>query len=146
MFNIPKLTIAIASTAFLATTRVDSSTTTYDFTVNVNTGSLAGKSFNGSFSYDASTLKKVGKEELTVADGLTVCMNFLGRTYNATDDNNYPNFPKLLFEDGKIKRLDFWIEQGKRVEWWTLPGWQVNYSLRKNPIAKTCQKEQLRAR
>lgn len=139
MFNLSKLTIAIATTAFLASTQANSSTVTHDFTVNVNKGSLAGKSFDGSFSYDAATLKGVGKEELTVKDGLIVCMNFLGRTYNAIDDNNYPTFPKLVFEDGKIKRLDFWIEPGLRVEWWTLPGWKVNYSLRKKPAAKTCQ-------
>jgi hypothetical protein len=44
-------------------------------------------------------------------------MNFLGRTYKTTDDNNYPTFPKLVFEDDKIKRLNFWIEPGKRFEW-----------------------------
>ncbi len=94
-------------------------------------GLLAGKSFSGIFNYDDSTLKGIGSEELGVAEGLTVCMNFLGRNYKETDDSSYPAFPKLVFEDGKIKRLDFWIEPGKRIVWWKLPGWKVDFSLRK---------------
>lgn len=130
----PRLSVAVASTALsvaaITATQAHASPITYDFKVNVTQGSLAGKSFSGVFSYDDSTLKGIGAEELGVAEGLTVCMNFLGRNYKETDDSSYPTFPKLVFEDGKIKRLDFWIEPGKRVVWWTLPGWKVNLSLR----------------
>lgn len=132
MLNLfPKLSIAIASTAVIAASQAYASPITYDFTVNVTQGSLAGKSFSGTFSYDDSTLKGIGAEELGVAEGLTICMNFLGRNYNETNDSSYPTLPKLVFEDGKIKRLDFWIEPGKRLLWWTLPGWDVDFSLRK---------------
>lgn len=72
----PKLSVALASTAVIAASQAYASPITYDFTVNVTQGSLAGKSFSGNFSYDDSTLKGIGAEELGVAEGLTVCMNF----------------------------------------------------------------------
>lgn len=87
-----KLSIAIASsttlratvnaalyTAAIATSQVQASSITYDFTVNVTKGALAGNSFNGTFSYDDSTLKGTGVEQLGIERGLTVCMNYFGR-------------------------------------------------------------------
>ncbi|MBE9116704.1 hypothetical protein IQ249_12415 [Lusitaniella coriacea LEGE 07157] len=99
-----------------------------DFTVTVTQGSLAGNTFNGSFHYDDSALKGTGTEEIGVADGLTVIMNFLGRDYSETADTHYPKFPKLVFEDGIFQHLDFWLESGERRIWWELPGWEVDLS------------------
>ena len=39
---------------------------TYDFTVEVSQGSLAGNTYTGSFSYDDEQLTGVGKEEIGV--------------------------------------------------------------------------------
>ena len=103
---------------------------TYDFTVVVTEGSLAGNTFKGSFSYDDEVLSGVGTEEIGIADGLTVNMTFFGQDYTETADRNYPAFPKLIFEDGKIQRLDFWIESGERQVWWGLPGWKIELSPR----------------
>jgi hypothetical protein len=122
---------AVVGTAVITTSLTHASTITYDFTVNVTKGSLAGKSFNGTFSYDDATLKGTGVEELGVTQGLTVCMNYLGRNYSETDDSSYPTKPKLVFENGKIKQLDFWIQPNKRVNWWNLPGWEVKLSIPK---------------
>ncbi len=69
-------------------------------------------------------------EEVGVADGLTVDMNFLGKDYSEVDDIDFPTYPKLVFEDGEITRLDFWIEPGDRVLWWDLSGWEVVLSPR----------------
>lgn len=99
---------------------------TYDFTVNVTQGALAGQTYSGSFRFDDSSLIGSGDETLTVEDGLTVQMNFFGRDYTEIDDADYPAFPQLQFEDGEIHRLDFWIESGERVIWWDLPGWEVH--------------------
>lgn len=129
------------STAVITTSLANAATITYDFTLNVNQGSLAGKTFNGTFSYDDATLKGTGVEELGVAEGLTVCMNYLGRNYSETDDTSYPAFPKLVFEDGKVKQLDFWIQPNKRVNWWNLPGWEVKLSMHNAASAvPNCQK------
>lgn len=145
MSMLPKFSVAIASTAFcfaaietcVAVTDMRQAPApdateiiTYDFAVNVTEGVLAGNTFIGAFSYDASTITGVGMEEVGVADGLTVDMNFLGKDYSEVDDIDYPAYPKLVFEDGEITRLDFWIEPGDRVLWWDLSGWEVVLSPR----------------
>ena len=103
---------------------------TYDFTVKVSEGSLAGNTYQGSFSYDDENLSGVGKEEIGVMDGLTVKMNFFGKDYTEEDDRDYPVFPRLIFEDGKVQQLDFWIESNERRVWWGTPGWEVELSPR----------------
>jgi hypothetical protein len=140
-----KLSVAIATAAIsssaIAVKPAHAAPVSYDFTVNVSKGSLSGKSFNGTFSYDDVTLKRTGIETLAVSQGLTACMNFLGRNYRETDDSNYPTLPKLIFENGKITQLDFWIEPNKRINWWKLPGWEVKLSRRATATAvATCPK------
>ncbi len=105
---------------------------TYDFTVVVTEGSLAGNTFNGSFSYDDEILNGVGTEEIDIADGLKVNMTFLEQNYTEKEDRDYPEFPKLIFEDGAIQRLDFWIEPNERGIWWGRPGWDIQLSPRDN--------------
>jgi hypothetical protein len=58
-FSVAIATIALGATA-IATSQAQSSIVTYDFTVNVTQGSLAGQSYSGTFSYDDSTLKGTG--------------------------------------------------------------------------------------
>jgi hypothetical protein len=135
MFNLlPKFSVAIATvalgTAAIATSQAQASIVTYDFTVNVTQGSLAGQSYTGTFSYDDSTLKGTGIEKLGVEQGLTVCMNYFGRNYTEASDRDYPKFPTLVFENGEINQLDFWVQPQNRVVWWNLPGWEVNLSRR----------------
>jgi hypothetical protein len=58
------------------------------------------------------------------------------------DDTNYPNFPKLMFENGIITQLDFWIQPNDRVNWWDLPGWEVDLSRRPtNAVVPDCQEQ-----
>lgn len=133
---------ALSAATVIVASQAHASTITYDFTVNVTKGSLTGKLFSGFFSYDDSILKGAGVEELGVSQKLTVCMNYFGRNYNETDDRDHPAFPKLIFENGKIKQLDFWVQPNKRSIWWNIPGWEVKLSMRKNsPTAvPNCQK------
>jgi len=142
---ISKLSVAIATTLLstvVTATQACAVPVTYDFTVTVTQGRLAGNSFNGSFSYDDANLKGKGVEELGIDEGLTTCMNYLGRTYRETDDTSYPTFPKLRFEDGKIAQLNFWIQPNQRVNWWNLPGWEVKLSgpLKRDSTVPNCQK------
>ena len=142
---ISKLSVAIATTLLstvVTATQAYAVPVTYDFTITVTKGGLAGNTFNGSFSYDDAKLKGKGVEELGITDGLTTCINYLGRTYRETDDTSYPTFPTLIFEDGKITRLNFWIQQNERVNWWKLPGWEVKLSEPRmsDSTVPTCQK------
>jgi hypothetical protein len=142
---ISKLSVAIATTLLstvVTATQAYAVPVTYDFTITVTKGGLAGNSFNGSFSYDDANLKGKGVEELGIDEGLTTCMNYLGRTYRETDDTSYPTFPKLRFEDGKIAQLNFWIQPNQRVNWWNLPGWEVKLSgpLNRDSTVPNCQK------
>lgn len=99
---------------------------TYQFWVNVTAGPLAGNTFNGTFTYDANSIVGQGTEIVGVDNGLSVNMDFLGETYTETADTSYPAFPQLVLQDGEVQQLDFWIEPGPRVNWWNLPGWQVD--------------------
>ncbi|MEP6488379.1 hypothetical protein NDI43_23615 [Microcoleus vaginatus GB2-A3] len=142
---ISKLSVAIATTLLstvVTATQAYAVPVTYDFTITVTKGGLAGNSFNGSFSYDDAKLKGKGVEELGISDGLRACLNYLGRTYRETDDTSYPNFPTLRFEDGKIAQLNFWIQPNQRVNWWKLPGWEVKLSEPKksDSTVPNCQK------
>ena len=104
----------------------------YDFTVVVKEGSLAGKTFEGSFSYDDEVITGKGTEEITVADGLKTNINFFGENYTEKEDQNYPQFPKLIFQDGEIYLLDFWVEPGERDIWWRRQGWEIELSPRED--------------
>ena len=142
---ISKLSVAIAATLLstvVTATQAYAVPVTYDFTITVTKGGLAGNSFNGSFTYDDANLKGKGVEELGIDEGLTTCINYLGRTYRETDDTSYPTFPKLRFEDGKIAQLNFWIQPNQRVNWWNLPGWEVKLSgpLKSDSTVPNCQK------
>ncbi|WP_373535071.1 hypothetical protein [Microcoleus sp.] len=142
---ISKLSVAIATTLLstsLTAAQAYAVPVTYDFTVTVTKGRLAGNSFNGSFSYDDAKLKGTGVEELGIAEGLTTCINYLGRTYRETDDTSYPTFPKLRFEDGNISQLNFWIQPNQRVNWWNSNGWEVKLSepQMSNSTVPNCQK------
>jgi hypothetical protein len=133
---------AILATAAIATNQAQAAIVTYDFTVNVAKGSLAGQSFNGTFSYDDATLKGTGVETLGINQGLTVCMNYFGRNYTEVNDTSYPALPKLILEDGVIQQLDFWVQPNQRVNWWNLPGWNVNLSKRPaKTVASACQRQ-----
>jgi hypothetical protein len=141
------MTIAsvILGVATIATRPAQAAPVTYDFTVDVSQGALAGQSYSGTFSYDDSGLKGTGTETLGVSQGLTVCMNYFGRNYTQVNDRDYPNFPALVFENGTIQYLDFWIQPSNRVVWWNLPGWKVNLSKRQGESqatgASSCQQQ-----
>jgi hypothetical protein len=143
---ISKLSVAIASTLLstvVTATQACAVPVTYDFTITVTKGGLAGNSFKGSFSYDDAKLKGTGVEELGITEGLTTCINYLGRTYRETEDTSYPTFPTLRFEDGKIAQLNFWIQPNQRVNWWNLPGWEVKLSepRMRDSTVPNCQKQ-----
>ncbi|MGB3533965.1 MAG: hypothetical protein WBA13_10655 [Microcoleaceae cyanobacterium] len=64
---------------------------TYDVTLVVTEGWLAGKTFDGSFTYDDA-----------VVTGVRVEINFFGENYTEIADIDYPEFPQLIFKAGEI--------------------------------------------
>lgn len=82
------------------------STVTYDFVVNVTSGSLSGQQFTGFFSYNRSTITGIGSEEVGVSEGLSVRFEFLGMTYTEANDFDAPLYPRVLFENGKLAGID----------------------------------------
>ena len=129
IFAVPIITIINVATDV---SPVEAKPVTYDFTVVVNQGSLSGKSFDGSFTYDDELISGAGAEEIDVKKGLSVTMNFLGKKYSEADDTSYPEYPRLTLQDGEIQTLDFWVEPIKRIVWWGLPGWNVEFSRRED--------------
>ncbi len=89
---------------------IEAATITYDFSVGVTTGALAGNSYDGSFSYDDSTLIGIGGETVGVEEKLSINFEFLGKTYTETDDNNFAfNFPQVEFKDGSLVGLQYLV-------------------------------------
>ncbi|HEY9633864.1 MAG TPA: hypothetical protein V6D14_10685 [Coleofasciculaceae cyanobacterium] len=82
-------------------------TVTYDFIVNVTSGCLSGKQFEGYFSYDSSTLRGIGSEEVGAQEGLSINFEFLDVLYTEANDLDFSLYPRLLFEDGNLAGLDF---------------------------------------
>ncbi|MCC5619989.1 hypothetical protein [Nostoc sp. CHAB 5715] len=78
---------------------------TYNFLVNVISGSLKGKQFSGFFSYDPSLLKGKGQETITV---LEAEFNYLSK-YTHKD-----GIPSISFTDGNFERFT-WVN-GKTTE------------------------------
>ncbi len=108
-----KLAVATASAAALSFVALEASPTqaatiTYDFDVNVTSGPLDNNIYEGSFSYEDSTLKGIGLETVGVAEELSVSFEFLGGTYTEADDNNFSfNFPIVEFKNGSFVGLQY---------------------------------------
>lgn len=77
----------------------------YDFRVNVISGSLKGRQFEGSFSYDPSMLKGKGQETIKVQE---IEFNYLSK-YTQQD-----GIPDISFTDGNFEKL-IWVA-GKQTE------------------------------
>ena len=87
--------------------RVQAVMVTYDFIVKVSSGCLAGKQFEGFFSYDHSLLTGIGSEEIDTKEGLSVNFEFLDVIYTEANDFDSPLYPRVLFEEGNLAGLDF---------------------------------------
>ena len=122
----------VASTIMFGMLPVRAEPVTYDFTVVVREGSLAGNTFEGSLTYDDGAITGRGAEKINVVHGLKTNINFLGREYTEKEDRNYPEFPKLTFRNGEIHLLDFWVQPGERDIWWIREGWEVKLTPREN--------------
>jgi hypothetical protein len=78
-----------------------SATVNYNLAGTIETGSLTGQTFSGTFSYDNSPLTGSGFEFLEVS---RVNLNFLGSTFTATDADADPT---VEFANGIFLGLNF---------------------------------------
>jgi hypothetical protein len=76
-------------------------TVTYNLAGTIETGSLTGQTFSGTFSYDNSLLRGSGFEFLDVSQ---VNLSFLGSTFTAADADSDPT---VEFADGIFLGLNF---------------------------------------
>jgi hypothetical protein len=109
-FNRSTAALAFVAAALTASSAF-ATTITYDFAATPNTGSLAGQTYSGWFSFDDSLLTNSGQERLSPTHGdLNVSFTFDGTTYVTSDDENYSTFPQVTFEDGTLVGLSFVVE------------------------------------
>ncbi|NEN96771.1 MAG: PEP-CTERM sorting domain-containing protein [Moorea sp. SIO3I7] len=96
---------------------VEAATVKYNFTVNLEKSFfLTGSSeldiapnpdyYNGEFTFDDSSLTKVGAESLGVDDGLSITL-FSDPRINEEDDERFPDFPTVNFLNGELLGLDY---------------------------------------
>ncbi|MDJ1175775.1 hypothetical protein [Roseofilum capinflatum] len=78
---------------------------TYDFTVNILSGSLAGRQFTGFFTYDPSTLQGEGEETILAEE---VQFNYLSQY------TRQKQHARLAFKNGTFQRM-IWVD-GKKTE------------------------------
>jgi hypothetical protein len=121
----PAVCAAAIALGCLVTVPAQAAIQTYDITIDVTAGSLEGNRFTGRICYDDEFLTGMGIETVTPYLGLSTRINFLGQTYDQTDDTDYPEFPQLILQEGEIQRLEFWVESDQRGSWWETPGWTI---------------------
>jgi hypothetical protein len=102
-----RFTVATAGLALSLTTvginLAQATTTTYDFEVFLDSGSLVSQTYSGFFSYDDSGLMGTGEEFLEVS---AIKFNFLGLEFS--EANNYSLFaPEVAFFKGDFLGLSF---------------------------------------
>lgn len=82
---------------------------TYDFAVNVGSGELVGKQYNGFLTFDDANITGVGAERINPSQGLAVSFNFLGRNYAKSNDLGFPDYPIIDFFNGSLQGLSFLV-------------------------------------
>lgn len=114
MKNYQKLAVATAGVALslvaIEANSAQAAIITYDFTVDVTTGSLTDTQYQGFFSYDDSTLTASGVESVGIAEGLSISFEFLGVTYTEADDDLVDfGFPFVEFNQGSLVGLQYTV-------------------------------------
>ncbi|NER26225.1 MAG: hypothetical protein F6J89_00770 [Symploca sp. SIO1C4] len=83
------------------------SLTSYNFEVNVTSGALVGKLYQGSFSFDNFCLTRQGLEWLTVDNSLFVEFTFEDEVYTERFWQMPWNYPYVIFQNGVLIGLQW---------------------------------------
>ncbi len=114
-----KLAVATATAALSLAAmeaKIQAASSIYDFTVDVTSGPLSGTQSFGSFSYDDVALTGTGLETLGVNEGLSISFDFLGETYDETNDIDLPDYPIVQFQDRSLLGLNFNVFYGSSLQ------------------------------
>jgi len=95
------VTTTVLSLSVINANPINAASITYDFEVNVSTGSLLGDTYSGSFEFDDSTLTDVGEESLSVSE---LSFNLLGVNFT---EASFFNPVLARFDDGDFSGLNF---------------------------------------
>lgn len=76
--------------------------------------------YNGRFSFDDASLTGVGLESLGVDDGLSITL-FDDPRINEENDERYPTFPTVSFQNGQLLGLDYFVILSSVFSDWRLP-------------------------
>merc|ERR1712178_588335 len=93
------VTTTVLSLSVINANPINAASITYDFEVNVSTGSLLGDTYSGSFEFDDSTLTDVGEESLSVSE---LSFNLLGVNFT---EASFFNPVLARFDDGDFSYL-----------------------------------------
>jgi len=107
--------LCIAAVVLASAPALANGLTAYPFTaVATGDGPYTGRSYSGSFSYDASVLTNSGEEEVNVAVGsLTVSFDFEGQHFDQTNDVDFSGYPVVTVVDGQPAQLNYLLVQGE---------------------------------
>jgi hypothetical protein len=88
--------------------------TTTGFTMTADgDGPYTGRSYAGSFSYDAGVLTGLGEEVLDVGFGaLQIAFQFEGQSFVELNDVDHDEYPQLTFFDGIPVSLNYKLVRG----------------------------------
>ncbi|MGA7932936.1 MAG: PEP-CTERM sorting domain-containing protein [Kovacikia sp.] len=108
------IAIALSATALCLTGNAESAQAfniTYDFTVNITSGTYSGNSYKGTFSYDNSSLTGTGLESVSPTQGnLGIRFNFLHTSYTQQQDRDATlDFPRVYFQNGTLLGLSYLV-------------------------------------
>jgi hypothetical protein len=114
------LKIAAMSLMLICSIQTQANIITLEFEAVVAEGSFAGQSGFGSISYDDSNLPTTGEAFLGFSGGFFAdfdaltdfTFTFLGQSYSATNDSDYPDLPLFSLFDNFADSLDFFVEDG----------------------------------
>ncbi len=107
IFNFKKL--GVIACALLMSSAVNATIITNNLFGEVLSGSFAGTTGSGSFSYDNTLITGVG-DEMLLGTEFDLEFTIFGQTFTNADDIDYPEFPELVFFDGLVVAIDFVVE------------------------------------
>jgi hypothetical protein len=102
-------TLAIATTALLASASANAAIVSYNFTLFAPDSSIIG---TGSFSYDDSILVDGDGTASVISGSLTLSATIFGIAFDATNDSDYSSFPLAIIAGGVPIGIDYILNNG----------------------------------
>ncbi len=119
------LVALILSVSILSPATVSAAPLPFDFTVTFNSGPLATTEAYGHFTIDDIDFDGVDFEVFTPVGStfgtdtlLDLGLTIDGHTFTMSDDILFPEFPVVLFLDGDLYEVNFWVFPANGPQLW----------------------------